>query len=367
MSGDGGPATQAGLGTLDQISLDTGNHLYLSSKRVYSLRSVDFTTGTINTIAGNAASASGFSGDGGPATAATLGVTAALSTDGNNNLYIADSSNNRIRIIGEGVLTPRPTVSSLSPTQGISGTTVTISGSGFGSTQTTSTVSFGNVTATPTSWSSTSIVVPVPSGAQTGPVFVTVAGLSESSPPTFTILHPPQLNSVSPSEGGPGGIVTITGSNFGPAQGSSTVDFQGQPAPQITNVTWSDSKVTFVIPQISVNYSIDGLISLVTAAGSSNAAAFTILSSVPGVTAILPDPGSIGTQVTIYGTNFGSAMGQSTVTFGSVSATPISWSPTAIVVTVPSGAATGNVSVTVSGNTSSGFLYLVSGSCPPAS
>jgi hypothetical protein len=71
----------------------------------------------------------------------------------------------------------------LSPLSGSVGTSVTITGSAFGSTQGSSTVTFNGTTATPTSWSNTSIVVPVPSGATNGNVVVTVAGTASNGLP----------------------------------------------------------------------------------------------------------------------------------------------------------------------------------------
>ncbi len=68
---------------------------------------------------------------------------------------------------------PPPSITSLSPTSGAVGTSVTISGAHFGATQGTSTVTFNGTAATPSSWSDTSIVAPVPPGATTGPVVVT--------------------------------------------------------------------------------------------------------------------------------------------------------------------------------------------------
>ncbi|HEU4506846.1 MAG TPA: carboxypeptidase regulatory-like domain-containing protein [Pyrinomonadaceae bacterium] len=81
--------------------------------------------------------------------------------------------------------TAEPNIANLSPTTGSTGTSVTINGSNFGSTQALSTVSFNGILATPTSWSNTSIVVPVPPGASTGPVVVTVNGIP-SNGVTFT-------------------------------------------------------------------------------------------------------------------------------------------------------------------------------------
>jgi hypothetical protein len=83
-----------------------------------------------------------------------------------------------------------PTLTSLSPTTGPVGTSVTIAGTNFGATQGTSTVKFNGTTATPTSWAATSIVVPVPAGATTGTVVVTVGGLA-SNGLSFTVTVPP--------------------------------------------------------------------------------------------------------------------------------------------------------------------------------
>jgi len=73
-----------------------------------------------------------------------------------------------------------PSITSLSRTSGTVGTSVTITGTNFGATKGTSTVKFNGTTATPTSWSATSIVVPVPTGATTGNVVVSVGGAASN-------------------------------------------------------------------------------------------------------------------------------------------------------------------------------------------
>ncbi len=67
-------------------------------------------------------------------------------------------------------------ISSVAPTGGPVGTSVTITGSGFGATQGSSTITFNGVAGSPTAWSDSSITVPVPSGATTGNIIVTVGG-----------------------------------------------------------------------------------------------------------------------------------------------------------------------------------------------
>jgi len=78
------------------------------------------------------------------------------------------------------------------------------------------------------------------------------------------------------------------------------------------------------------------------------------LAQAPTISSISPNPGGIGQSVTISGSNFGSS---GSVTFNGVTASTTSWVATAIVATVPAGATTGNVVVTVSGQSSNGFPF----------
>ena len=72
-------------------------------------------------------------------------------------------------------------ITSISPIRGSVGTVVVIAGSGFGSPQGTSTVTFSGVAATITAWSDTSITAPVPPNAISGLVVVTVNGVQSNS------------------------------------------------------------------------------------------------------------------------------------------------------------------------------------------
>src|SRR6266403_4878819 len=84
------------------------------------------------------------------------------------------------------VLAP-PSITLLSPASGPVGTPITITGTNFGTTQGSSTVTFNGISAgTATNWSSTSITVPVPAGATTGNVVVTVLSVASSGSP-FTV------------------------------------------------------------------------------------------------------------------------------------------------------------------------------------
>jgi hypothetical protein len=85
-----------------------------------------------------------------------------------------------------------PVLTSLSPSLAVVGAPVTIAGTNFGATQGTSLVSFNGVPAVPSSWSASSLVVPVPAGATSGPVIVTVSGVA-SNALAFTVNAPPTL------------------------------------------------------------------------------------------------------------------------------------------------------------------------------
>jgi IPT/TIG domain-containing protein len=79
----------------------------------------------------------------------------------------------------------------------------------------------------------------------------------------------------------------------------------------------------------------------------------------PTLSILTPTSGPVGTSVTLTGANFGASQGTSTVTFNGTLATPSSWSPSSLVVSVPNGAMTGNVVVTVGGRASNGLNFAV--------
>jgi uncharacterized protein (TIGR03437 family) len=101
-SGDGGPATVAQLNRPTSVLFWAGS-LYIADSSNQRIRRIS-ETGTITTIAGNGVA--GFSGDGGPATGASLRFPLGLAADGLGNLYFADGDNNRVRRISpEGIIT----------------------------------------------------------------------------------------------------------------------------------------------------------------------------------------------------------------------------------------------------------------------
>jgi hypothetical protein len=94
--GDGGPAVAAKLNTPRSVAVDGAGNLYIADKNNSRVRKVD-PGGTITTVAGTGRA--GYSGDGGPATAAQLKDPYGLALDGAGNLIICDEGNHRVRVV----------------------------------------------------------------------------------------------------------------------------------------------------------------------------------------------------------------------------------------------------------------------------
>jgi len=99
--GDGGPATSAQLRTPNGLAFDRAGNLYIADSTNSRVRWVT-PDGTIRTLAGTA---QGFSGDDGPAANAQLANPQGLAMDASGNLYIADQANQRIRkVTPDGII-----------------------------------------------------------------------------------------------------------------------------------------------------------------------------------------------------------------------------------------------------------------------
>jgi sugar lactone lactonase YvrE len=98
-SGDNGPAPAAQLNGAWGLALDQAGNLYIADTKNNRIRKVD-PAGIISTVAGTGGT--GFSGDGGPATAAQFAAPTGLAFDRLGNLFVADTANSRIRKINLG-------------------------------------------------------------------------------------------------------------------------------------------------------------------------------------------------------------------------------------------------------------------------
>jgi len=158
------------------------------------------------------------------------------------------------------------------------------------------------------------------------------------------------ISALSPTAGPIGTSVTITGANFGSAQGASTVKFSNRTA-TVTN--WSDTSITATVPAAAVT----GPVVVTVYSLSSNAQTFTV--QPPSVSGLSPSLGLAGTSVTIAGSRFGASQGTSTVWFNGFVASVSTWSDTSIVATVPAAASTGPVTVVTGSQSSNSLTFTV--------
>lgn len=124
-SGDGGLATAAALNFPTDMSVNNSD-VYIADTGNQRIRLVN-SSGIISTFAGNGNA--GYSGDGGPATAASLNFPSGVFSTGVST-YIADRSNNVIRLV-TSIPGPTPTITSVSPSAATPGSQVVITGTNF--------------------------------------------------------------------------------------------------------------------------------------------------------------------------------------------------------------------------------------------
>ena len=244
----------------------------------------------------------------------------------NESVSVSDEPEGSAGVTGGGsTIGHAPAISGFSPRSGPVGDSVTITGSAFmGATA----LKFNSITATFTVDSAAQITATVPSGAITGPVTITTPFGTGTSPFDFAVA--PRIAGFSPTSGGPGAQITITGDAFVRV---GAVTFNGL---RTAFTVESATQITATVPANATT----GPLSVATSAGAAtSAASFTVA---PRIASFTPIGGSPGTRITIAGANFSRA---TAVTFG-VNATFTVDSTTQITATVPDGATTGKIGVT---------------------
>lgn len=240
-----------------------------------------------------------------------------------------------------------PMVTSFTPTAGGPvGTFVIISGRYFSTTKPT-TVKFNGVEAETLEISSTSIQALVPTGATSGQISVEVEGHTGTSASSFAVTSgtpAPVILSFTPNSGNgvDGATVTIKGVNFSTTASQNIVKFNGITAETPTSATARSLtvKVPAGVTTGKITVEVQGVASVAT-----SPADFT--ASSPTVTSFTPKNSIVGSTVVITGTNFSPTAANNVVKFNGVTATVSEASATSLTVTVPDGATTGKVSVTV--------------------
>jgi uncharacterized protein (TIGR03437 family) len=236
--GDGGPAISASLSYPGGIAVDASGNLFIADTYDQRIRKVS-ASGMITTVAGNGSL--GFSGDGGPATSASLNHPSDISTDASGNLFITDSFNNRIREVSASIV-PAPSIRS-GGIVAVDSTVTTIEAGNWASIYGTN---LANSTANwtgnfPTLLGGTSVTIDgraaylsyfspgqinfqAPNDMSTGPVPVVVTTASGTSAATVTLAQFAPSFLLFDSKHVTGIIVRSDGSG---SQGGGTYDFLG--------------------------------------------------------------------------------------------------------------------------------------------
>ena len=250
------------------------------------------------------------------------------------------------------------------PSDGPPGTTVTISGEGFGEFQNTQAnrVEFQGVSALIQSWEPDFILVKVPLQARSGPVMV-INGSDKREAGIFSVTNV-RIASLNPSQAEAGSLLTIVGEHFGNTAGSRDPNTMfGVNQVMINGIRaevrrWRPTKIEVLIPANAKSGDVevrlassdplpDGSCCAPVEYAVSNAVPLTIIPSI----AFDPTEGPIGSKVVLSGQGFGeSRPGDGRIFFGGKPAIIAQWSDRTIVAHVPLNAESGSLILHRKGN-----------------
>ncbi len=245
----------------------------------------------------------------------------------------------------------------LSPDHATPGSTVSITGKGFGSFKSTraNRVMFGGQAALVQRWEPELIEVKVPFRAVTGPVQVLI-GKKKLSAGTFTVVRP-AIKDITPAEAEPGTLLHISGEHFGNTAGPrdpnsmfgvNDVLVGGVP---VRPRRWKDNGIEVEVPANAVSGDVvvrlassdplpDGSCCAPVEHTLSNAVSLRVIPSVR----VDPTSGPVGTKVVLFGQEFGEMPGDGGgVLFGGHPATVALWRENLIVIHVPLDAESGPI------------------------
>ncbi len=225
---------------------------------------------------------------------------------------------------------------------------LTIYGSRFGNTQdSTRHAIIWPDTVDVISWSDTLIETDIPNNLGVTHVTV-VADEDTSNAMPFSVFG---ITSVEPEYAFVGDTIRIHGLGFGGSQNSNTVMIGGMNAHV---VSWYYTLIIAIIPEGSESGEV-----MLTASGHVSSWQHLAITGLAYVSGIEPDWGPWGTGVSISGQRLGYTPGSSIILLGEIQAPIIQWSDTLIRTEVPEGASSGNVTVTIAGQTSEGIHFEV--------
>lgn len=165
---------------------------------------------------------------------------------------------------------------------------------------------------------------------------------------------PPSITGFSPNAAIVGDTVTLIGTVF---IGTTQITINGTPSANASFNVISNNQITFTVPAGAQK----GTITVTNAQGNSTSAA--VFTTLPRITSVVPNSGSVGAVVTINGNTFTHATG---VTFNGITASFSITNDSAISATIPAGGTSGDVAVTINyGGDPHTALYHNFGVVPP--
>ncbi len=232
-----------------------------------------------------------------------------------------------------------PTITGFAPTSGGPGRVVSLIGLGLpGATA----VRFGGVAATVFSTPTSQILTAeVPAGAVSGPIQVLTPAGNVTSAQSFTLISPPTISGFTPTSGVAGTVVTVNGANLADVVVVTVGGYV------VNSTSQNATSLTFTVPAGAPS----GQVAAGSVGGTGlSAGTFTVLPSVPTITAFTPASGGPGTVVSVVGTDF--VVGATTVTFDNAAATAVTvLSGTQLSATAPAGVRTGRLRATTAAGT----------------
>ena len=347
-------------GTTGSVVVTAGGRSVTAGTYTYQLLSLH-SASPLNGPAGTnvVITGAGLSGKSGPASVTFNGRPAIVvsSNDTSVTAAVPDSAGvGPIVVTVDGSTATGPVftyqvISFITPLTGGAGTTDSIHGAGFGTDASKVTMSFNGTATSVVSISDTMIVAKAPTGVATGPVSVTING-QKTVGPIFTVVPAPVITAISPTSGLANTVVTITGRNFSAVAAQDQVDFNGVPAVTQTGTT---AQITAVVPLSATTGNIHVTVNGQTATGPS----FTVQPL--SITLLTPNNGLDGTTVTISGSGFNTTPASNQVFFNGLPAVVTSAQANQLIVTVPTGFSTGNVSIQTGGLSATGPLFSKAG------
>ncbi len=234
-----------------------------------------------------------------------------------------------------------PVVSAFEPTAAAPGSRVAIRGERFGRDPRVVSVTVGGRAVTLRRVLPNRIDVDIPEGTPSGKIAVSVNGVGPvESNASFTVLTPVQVTSFSPTTGPANSEVTIRGGGFSPDPAGNEV-FVGRNRIDVLAASANELRVRMTAPR-------SGLLRVrVPHNGEARSASPFVLTQPPVVRSFTPSAGAPGTEVTITGDNFGTALALVRVRIGNRPMQVRSVANGEIVAVVPAGATSDQITVDV--------------------